>query len=76
MSESTPLTANSAIGDWLDSPTGGPMVRGLLEKAGVPESMLAPVRSMPMQQLVAMSQGQLTQETVDDLVKQVGGDAA
>jgi NAD(P)-dependent dehydrogenase (short-subunit alcohol dehydrogenase family) len=37
-------------------------------QGGFDESMLAPVRGLPLQQLVAMSQGQLPQSVVDDLV--------
>jgi NAD(P)-dependent dehydrogenase (short-subunit alcohol dehydrogenase family) len=63
-----PLTANSSIGEWLDHPDGGPLVRELLTQAGVDEHVLAPVRQLPLQQLVAMSRGQLPQSVVDDLV--------
>ena len=35
--------------------------------------MLAPLTGLPLQQLVAMSQGQLQQSVVDDLVRQVNG---
>ena len=68
-----PLTANSTIGEWLDHPVGGELVRGLLSGAGVGEEMLAPVRGLPLQQMVAMSQGQLPQSVVDDLVLKANG---
>src|SRR6185436_16497753 len=55
----TPLTATSTIGQWLDSPVGRPLVRGLLAQSGASEDMLAPVKGLPLQQLVAMSQGQM-----------------
>ena len=35
--------------------------------------MLAPLTGLPLRQLVAMSQGQLQQSVVDDLVRQVNG---
>jgi len=73
---STPLTANSTIGAWLDHPEGGPLVRGLLARSGADEGALAPVRGLPLQQLVAMSQGQMPQSVVDDLVLQAGGGVA
>ena len=73
MTDPKPLTANSTIGEWLDHPKGGPLIRGLLAQAGVDEAMLAPVRGLPLQQLVAMSQGQLPQPLVDDLVLQANG---
>lgn len=71
--ESTPLTANSTVGTWLDHPEGGPLVRGLLQAAGAGAEALAPMRSLPLQQMVVMSQGQMPQATVDDLVLQANG---
>jgi len=68
MSEKTPLTASSTIGTWLDSEVGGPLVRGLLAASGASEETLAPLRGLPLQQLVALSQGQMPQSVVDDLV--------
>ena len=38
--------------------------------------MLAPIKGLPLQQLVAVSQGQLAQSVVDDLVLQVNGGIA
>jgi len=70
MAASTPLTAASTIGDWLDSEVGGPLIRGLLAASGASEDSLAPVRGLPLQQLVALSQGQMPQSVVDDLVRQ------
>lgn len=73
-SEATPLTATSPIGTWLDHPEGGALVRQILGQ-GEPfdDSSLAPVRGLPLQQLVALSQGQLPQSVVDDLVRSVNG---
>lgn len=73
MTESKPLTAHSTIGEWLDHPEGAPLIQGLLAQTGVGEEMLAPVRGLPLQQLVALSQGQLPQSVVDDLVLQANG---
>ncbi|NEE04569.1 SDR family NAD(P)-dependent oxidoreductase [Phytoactinopolyspora halotolerans] len=64
----TALTANSTIGQWLDHPVGGELVRGLLSRAGVDESKLGSVRGLPLQQLVALSRGKMPQEVVDELV--------
>lgn len=69
--ESTPLTANSTIGEWLAHPKGGPAVKGLLAASGANEESLAPVLGLPLQQLVVLSQGQMPQSVVDDLVKSV-----
>lgn len=68
MVESKPLTANSSIGTWLHHPEGGPLIRELLALGGFDESTLAPVRDLPLQQLITLSQGQLPQAVVDDLV--------
>lgn len=68
-----PLTAGSTIGRWLDDEVGGPLVRGLLAASGADESTLAPIKGLPLQQLVALSQGQLPQSVVDDLVRQANG---
>jgi NAD(P)-dependent dehydrogenase (short-subunit alcohol dehydrogenase family) len=76
MSEATTLTANSTIAQWLDHPIGGELVRGLLTQAGVNEDKLAPVRGLPLQQLVALSQGKMPQEVIDGLVLQTNGGVA
>lgn len=73
---STPLTANSTIGDWLDDPVGGGLVRGLLAQAGASEETLAPVKGLPLQQLVALSQGAMPQSVIDDLVLKANGGVA
>ncbi len=39
--ESHALTANSSIGNWLDHPVGGELVRGLLARTGAQQEMLA-----------------------------------
>lgn len=55
MVESKPLTANSSIGTWLQHPEGGPLIRELLAQGGFDESTLAPVRDLPLQQLITLS---------------------
>jgi NAD(P)-dependent dehydrogenase (short-subunit alcohol dehydrogenase family) len=73
MPENQPITASNTITTWLAHPIGGPLVRGLLSQVGVDESTLAPVAGLPLQQLVVLSQGQLSQESVDDLVRAANG---
>ncbi|PRY57157.1 SDR family NAD(P)-dependent oxidoreductase [Glycomyces artemisiae] len=68
MNDPAPLTAQSTIDAWLRHPKGEPLIKGLLAQSGVAEDMLAPVRNLPLQQLVAVSQGQMPQSVVDDLV--------
>jgi NAD(P)-dependent dehydrogenase (short-subunit alcohol dehydrogenase family) len=74
--EPKPLTAHSTIGTWLEHPEGGELIRGLLSASGVDADSLAPVKNLPLQQLVAMSQGQLPQSVVDDLVLRANGGVA
>jgi NAD(P)-dependent dehydrogenase (short-subunit alcohol dehydrogenase family) len=74
--EPKPLTANSSIATWLQHPEGGRLIRELLAQGGFDESTLAPVRDLPLQQLVAMSQGQLSQAVVDELVLRANGGVA
>ncbi|GAB3651699.1 SDR family NAD(P)-dependent oxidoreductase [Glycomyces tarimensis] len=68
-----PLTAQSTIGAWLEHPEGAPLIRGLLERTGADEETLAPVRTLPLQQLVTLSQGKLSQSSVDDMVMRANG---
>lgn len=70
---SRPLTANSTVGQWLEHPVGGGLIRGLLQQAGVGDEALAPVSGLALQQLVVMSQGKMPQSVIDDLVLQVNG---
>ncbi|TDL45151.1 SDR family NAD(P)-dependent oxidoreductase [Microbacterium oleivorans] len=67
------LTAATSIGDWLDSDVGGPLLRGLIAAGGGTAESLAPVRGLPLQQLVVLSQGAMPQAAVDDLVRQANG---
>lgn len=70
------LTANSTINEWLSDPKGGDLLRGLLAASGTDEGMLGPVLGLPLQQLVAMSQGQMPQSVVDGLVLQANDGVA
>lgn len=67
------LTAHSTIGDWMNDPTGGPLIRGLFEQTGADPELLTPVLGLPLQQLVAMSQGAMPQSVVDNLVRAANG---
>ncbi|MDP9792337.1 NAD(P)-dependent dehydrogenase (short-subunit alcohol dehydrogenase family) [Catenuloplanes nepalensis] len=62
------LTANSAVGDWLDHEKGGPALRELLGRGGFDESALEPARSLPLAKLVELSGGRLPAEVVEGLV--------
>jgi NAD(P)-dependent dehydrogenase (short-subunit alcohol dehydrogenase family) len=71
-----PLTAKSSVGEWLKHPVGGPLLRAMLAEGGQSESALTPVKLFSLQRLVAMSQGMLKQEVVDDLVARANGGVA
>jgi len=66
------LTAASTIGNWLNDPTGAPLIKDLLADAGVGVGveMLDPIKGLPLQQMIPLSQGRLPQSAVDDLVRQ------
>lgn len=64
-----PLTGRRTIAEWLASPVGGPLLRGLLAQGGQSEDALAPVLQLPLENIVAMSQGAFPQEAVDGLVR-------
>lgn len=75
-SKDKPLTAKSSIGDWLTHPVGGPLIREMLAEGGMDEKVLTPVKLFSLQRLVAMSQGQLKQDVVDELVRKANGGVA
>jgi NAD(P)-dependent dehydrogenase (short-subunit alcohol dehydrogenase family) len=67
------LTASSAIREWLAHPAGGPLIENLLRQSKVPAEARAQIETLPLQQLVTLSQGKLSQSVVDDLVRAVNG---
>ncbi|WP_423494510.1 hypothetical protein [Microbacterium esteraromaticum] len=67
------LTAHSTIGEWLNDDIGGDLIRALLAQSGADPEQLTPVLGLPLQQLVAMSQGAMPQSVVDDLVRAANG---
>jgi len=62
------LSASSTVGEWLDHPVGGRILGAVLEQAGASAEALAPARNLPLEQLVALSNGQFPAEMVDGLV--------
>lgn len=71
MSEITrPLTGRTSIEEWLSHPVGGPILTGFLAQGGQDASSLAPVKTFPLERLVALSQGKMPQEAIDALVLQ------
>jgi len=74
MSENTrPLTGRTSIEGWLAHPVGGPLLTGMLAQGGQDASSLDPVKSFPLERLVALSQGKMPQEAIDGLVLQANG---
>ncbi|MDY7529488.1 MULTISPECIES: SDR family oxidoreductase [unclassified Cryobacterium] len=71
-----PLTAKSSIGEWLKHPVGAPLIRDLLAGGGQTELALRPVRMLALQKLVSLSQGQMPQSVIDDLVLRANGGEA
>ncbi|WP_235940914.1 SDR family NAD(P)-dependent oxidoreductase [Paramicrobacterium fandaimingii] len=49
------------------------LVRGLLAQSGANAESLTPVRGLPLQQLVTLSQGAMPQSVVDELVRSANG---
>lgn len=76
MAQTPPITSGATVGEWLAHPSGGPLLREMLAKSNMDESVLGPARGIPLGQLVALSQGRLSQDVVDDLVSRanVGAD--
>jgi len=74
MAKDKPLTEKSTVGAWLKHPVGGPLIRQLLAQGGVDEKVLTPVKLLPLKNLVAMSQGQMPQSLVDELVAKANSD--
>ncbi|UUT34936.1 SDR family oxidoreductase [Microbacterium elymi] len=72
MSESKALTANSTIGEWLDSPVGGELVRGCSRSPAPPKRPWR--RSGGCRwQAGGAEPGQAAQSVVDDLVLKANG---
>ena len=66
-----PLTARSSIRAWFKHPVGGPLLRELLAQGDADEKTLAPVKLLPLEQLVKLSKGAMPQSAVDELVAKV-----
>lgn len=70
---SSPLTARDTIDRWLAHPEGSAVIAPLLESLGQDSDVLAKIRNLPLATLADMSQGRLTQETVEGMVRAVNG---
>nr|WP_314841453.1 hypothetical protein [uncultured Microbacterium sp.] len=70
-SYSGPLTADSTIGQWLGHPLGGDVLRAFLAQSGASAENLSPLKSAPLRQLVALSQGMMPESAIQALVDAV-----
>jgi NAD(P)-dependent dehydrogenase (short-subunit alcohol dehydrogenase family) len=61
------LSGDSSVGEWLDHPIGGVILRDMLKKSGQDEKVLRAVRHLSLNRLIKLSKGQFTQEMVDDM---------
>ncbi|WP_433524882.1 SDR family NAD(P)-dependent oxidoreductase [Nocardia pseudovaccinii] len=68
-----PLTGKDTIGRWIGDPVGNAIVAELLTTIGQNESALEKVRNLPLNALVTMSQGRLSQDYIDGLVAKANG---
>lgn len=71
-----PLTGTSSIREWLDDPTGGPLLRGMLADAGQVETTLKPIEHFALQQLVELGRGQFPQSALERMVLDANGGVA
>ena len=62
-----PVTGDSTIRQWLDHPVGGELLRNIM--GGVTEDMLQPAMGVTLKHMAYYSNGELTDEIVEDLVK-------
>ncbi len=70
-----PLTGRSSIRAWFKHPVGGPLLRELLAQGGADEKTLAPLKLLPLEQLVKLSKGAMPQSAVDELVAKANAGA-
>ncbi|MGV9675631.1 SDR family NAD(P)-dependent oxidoreductase [Nocardia sp. NPDC003482] len=71
--DARPLTGKDTIGRWLDDPAGSAVIGELLASMGHDRSVLRQIANLPLNSLVGLSQGQLSQEAVDGLVARANG---
>ncbi|WP_394525533.1 glycoside hydrolase family 43 protein [Paenarthrobacter nicotinovorans] len=62
------LTAQSTLGDWLKHPVGRPLFLNLLEKIDQSPSQLGSATVFPLNQLMLLSNGKITEQELEELV--------
>jgi NAD(P)-dependent dehydrogenase (short-subunit alcohol dehydrogenase family) len=73
MTKISPLTQENTIEEWLADPDGGLVLREKLKEEGQSPTALDPMAAMPLKSLVTMSEGRVTQDDIDEVVKAVNG---
>lgn len=68
-----PVTAANTVEEWLAHPTGGPVLRELLEGSGQDADALRPVGKLSLAKLVEIAGDRFPQELVDELVLRANG---
>lgn len=71
MTKISPLTQENTIEEWLADPDGGLVLREKLKEEGQETTALDPMAAMPLKSLVTMSEGRVSQDDIDEVVKAV-----
>ena len=74
--ETTELSGENTVAEWLNHPVGGAIFRDMLKKSGQNENVLRIVRKVSMNRLIEMSRGQFTPEMLDDMIKKANAGEA
>lgn len=67
--QTTQLSADSTIREWLDHPVGGKIFRDMLAEAGQNEKVLTPVKGWTLKRVAGMSGGKMTDEMIAGMVQ-------
>ena len=74
-----PITGKDTIARWLAHPAGSPIIREFLaamsqgQNSKDLDNVTGKIQNLPLNALVELSQGKLTQDAVDELVRQANG---
>ena len=63
-----PLNGHRTIKEWLDHPKGGPVMREVFARAGIDDSAIEQMKSLPLGGMPGLSQGRFPQQLVDQLI--------
>lgn len=74
--QSTHLSADSTIHEWLDHPVGGQIFRDMLAEAGQNEKVLTPVKGWTLKRVAGMSGGKMTDEMIANMVQKANSGEA